>query len=82
MNGRGRVQIRELRVDLEEFRLCDVNLDIAAGDYFVVLGPTGAGKTVLLEAIAGLPQPRQGRILLGREDMTHATPERRGIGLL
>jgi len=81
MRGGG-VEIKGLWVELEEFRLCDVNLDIAAGEYFVVLGPTGAGKTVLLETIAGLHRPRQGRILLAGEDITHAPPERRGIGFV
>jgi len=80
-NGRG-VEIRGLWVNLEEFRLCDINLDIAAGEYFVVLGPTGAGKTVLLETIAGLYRPDKGRILLAGEDITHAPPERRDIGFV
>jgi len=78
----GSVQVRDLGVDLEEFRLCDVNLDVAAGEYFVILGPTGAGKTVLLETIAGLHRPLKGRILLAGEDVTHAPPERRGIGFV
>jgi len=81
MKGGG-VEIKGLWVELEEFRLCDVNLDIAAGEYFVVLGPTGAGKTVLLETIAGLHRPFRGRILLAGEDITHAPPERRGIGFV
>ena len=82
MKGHGSVQIWELGVDLEEFRLCDVNLDIADGEYFVVLGPTGAGKTVLLETIAGLHRPLRGRVLLAGEDVTQAPPERRGIGFV
>jgi len=81
MRGGG-VEIKGLWVELEEFRLCDINLDIAAGEYFIVLGPTGAGKTVLLETIAGLHRPRRGRILLAGEDITHAPPERRGIGFV
>jgi len=80
-NGRA-VEIRGLWVDLGEFRLCDINLDIAAGEYFVILGPTGVGKTVLLEAIAGLHRPRRGRILLAGQDITHTPPERRGIGFV
>jgi len=82
VKGRGSVEIRYLWVDLEEFRLCDINLDITDGEYFIVLGPTGAGKTVLLETIAGLHQPRKGRILLAGEDVTHAPPERRGTGFV
>ncbi len=82
MKGHGSVQIRELGVDLEEFRLCDVNLDIADGEYFVILGPTGTGKTVLLEAIAGLHRLGRGHIFLAGEDVTNAPPERRGIGFV
>jgi len=76
------VQVRDLCVDLHEFHLHDVSLDIAAGEYFVILGPTGAGKTVLLETIAGLHSPRKGSIFLDGEDVTNVAPERRGIGFV
>jgi len=82
MKKRGNVQIRNLQVSLKEFCLCDINLDIADGEYFVILGPTGTGKTVLLETIAGLHRSHRGRILLAGEDITHAPPERRGIGFV
>jgi ABC-type sugar transport system ATPase subunit len=45
---------------LGEFRLSDVSLSVADGEYFIVLGPTGAGKTILLEMIAGIYSPTQG----------------------
>jgi len=48
------IQIKNLHVDLKDFRLQDINLTVSDGEYFIVLGPTGAGKTVLLESIAGL----------------------------
>jgi molybdopterin-binding protein len=76
------VQVRDLWVDLDEFHLREINLDVAAGEYFVVLGPTGAGKTVLLETVAGLHQPRKGQIMLDGEDVTDAPPEQRGIGFV
>ncbi|MCK4316948.1 MAG: ATP-binding cassette domain-containing protein [Anaerolineae bacterium] len=76
------MQVRDLWVDLDEFHLREINLDVAAGEYFVVLGPTGAGKTVLLETVAGLHQPRKGHIMLDGEDVTDAPPERRGIGFV
>ncbi len=82
MKHSGRVQVRDLWVDLKEFHLREIDLDIAPGQYFVILGPTGAGKTVLLEAIAGLHQLRRGRILIDGEDVTAAPPERRGIGFV
>ncbi|KAF5433740.1 molybdate transport system ATP-binding protein [Candidatus Methanophagaceae archaeon] len=53
------IRIEDLTVDLAEFILKDVNLEIKRGEYFVVLGPTGSGKSVLLETIAGLYQAKQ-----------------------
>lgn len=82
MERRARVQVHDLWVDLREFHLREINLEIAAGEYFVVLGPTGAGKTVLLETLAGLHSPHRGRILLNGEDLTPLPPERRGIGFV
>jgi molybdenum ABC transporter ATP-binding protein len=67
---------------LGSFRLNDVSLSINKGDYYFIVGPSGAGKTVLLEAIAGLHRPEQGRILLRDEDITALPPEKRGISLV
>lgn len=53
------IRIEDLTVDLAEFILKDVNLEIKRGEYFVVLGPTGSGKSVLLETIAGLYQAKK-----------------------
>jgi len=49
---------------LGDFRLYDINVSVASGEFFVILGPSGAGKTVLLDLIAGFVYPRQGRVLL------------------
>ncbi len=76
------VQLRDLWIDLAEFHLRHIDLDIQAGEYFIILGPTGAGKTVLLETIAGLHRPRSGRVLLDGQDVTHEPPERRRIGFV
>lgn len=76
------VRIDHVDVTVGEFRLRDVNLDIREGEYFVVLGPTGAGKTVLLECIAGLVRPARGRVWLGGRDVTTLPPEQRQVGYL
>ena len=76
------VSIRDLWVDLGTFHLHGLNLDVEAGEYFVILGPTGAGKTVLLESIAGLYPLSRGRVLLDGRDVTRLPPERRGIGFV
>ena len=82
MKNKVSVQIKNLWVDLKEFHLREIDLEVAAGEYFVVLGPTGAGKTVLLETIAGLFEPHRGQILMDGEEITDLPPERRGIGFV
>ncbi len=67
---------------LGSFSLNDVSLSINRGDYYFIVGPSGAGKTVLLEAIAGLHRPDSGRILLRDEEITALSPDKRGIGLV
>ena len=67
---------------LGEFRLKDIDLSIDEGDFFVLMGPTGAGKTVLLEAIAGLTPVLSGTIAVNGRDMTCLPPEQRGIGIM
>ncbi len=69
-------------MDLGEFILKDVSLEIKRGEYFVVLGPTGAGKSVLLETIAGLYQPQKGVIEINGRDVTRAEPRRRNISIV
>jgi ABC-type Fe3+/spermidine/putrescine transport system ATPase subunit len=74
------IEIKGLSLNLGEFHLEDINLSIADGEYFVVLGPTGAGKTVLMECIAGIHHIRDGEIWLDGADITRLSPEERGIG--
>lgn len=62
------------------FLLSRVSLDVAAGEYVVLMGRTGAGKTTLLEAICGLRPVRAGRIVLGGRDVTALPPAARGVG--
>jgi molybdate transport system ATP-binding protein/molybdate/tungstate transport system ATP-binding protein len=82
MKNYASVRVRDLWIDLKEFHLRQINLAVAAGEYFVILGPTGSGKTVLLETIAGLYQPLKGRVLFSGQDVTNAPPEKRGIGFV
>jgi len=74
------IQIRDLSLDLDEFHLRHVNLTAAEGEYLVLLGPTGAGKTVLLECIVGLHRRHAGTIAVDGVDVTRLFPEERSIG--
>jgi ABC-type Fe3+/spermidine/putrescine transport system ATPase subunit len=61
------------------FRL-DVSLEIADGEYFVLMGPTGSGKTACIECVAGLRPLTSGRIEIGGRDVTGTAPRRRSVG--
>ena len=76
------IEVKHLYVDLGEFVLTDVSLHIKEGEYFIVLGPTGAGKTVLLESIAGLYPIKSGEIWLRGKEMSRVEPENRGISIV
>jgi len=74
------IQIKNLSLQLGSFLLKDINLTIVDREYFIILGPTGAGKTVLLECIAGLHRIKQGEIWVDQNEVTRLTPEERHIG--
>jgi len=65
-----------------DFSLKNVSFSINNGEYFVILGPTAAGKTLILETIAGFYIPRRGKIFLKGKNSTHIQPERRNIGFV
>src|SRR3954453_5329153 len=54
--------------------LDDLRLDVPEGSFFVLLGPSGAGKTTTLRVIAGLEKPDWGTVHLDGLDATDATP--------
>ncbi len=60
----------------------DVSLTVNDGEYVVIAGPTGAGKTTTLKMIAGLITPDAGHIYFDDEDVTDIPPEDRNVGLL
>jgi molybdate/tungstate transport system ATP-binding protein len=74
------LRVERLSIRLGEFDLRNISLEVREGEYFVLLGPTGTGKTVLVECIAGLHRPKSGRIFLNGRDITDLPPEERGIG--
>jgi len=76
------IAIKNLERSWKDFNLKDINLTIDRGEYFVILGPTGSGKTLLLELIAGFYIPDTGEIWIDRANVTNITPEERGVGFV
>lgn len=60
----------------------DVTLEIDDREFFVLLGPTGAGKTTTLRCIAGLEKPENGDILIDGESVTGWSPAERDVALV
>ncbi len=60
----------------------DLDLDINEGELITLLGPSGCGKTTTMRAIAGLMQPKSGRIFIDGVDVTRVSANKRQIGLV
>ncbi len=76
------VRVEKLSVRAGAFGLDQVSFHIASGEYAVLMGRTGCGKTTILEAICGLKQVVSGRIFLDGKDVTGLPPGARGIGFV
>lgn len=59
-----------------------VDLDVADGEFIVLLGPTGAGKTTALRLLAGLEKPDQGTVEIGDVDVTDRLPVYRDVAFV
>ena len=64
----GRLELRNVYKDFGGFKLDNVNLTLEAGEYFVLVGPTGSGKTLLLETINGFHRVDYGIVLFDGRD--------------
>ena len=59
-----------------------VNLDAASGEFIVLLGPSGAGKTTTLRLVAGLETPDAGQVHIGGRDVTKLAPALRDVAFV
>jgi multiple sugar transport system ATP-binding protein len=77
------VEIKDLDLNFGAVKvLKQLNLDIAEGEFLVLLGSSGCGKSTLLNCIAGLLDVTDGQIFIKGENVTWAEPSDRGIGMV
>ena len=74
------VELHNVTIRSGPFTLAGISLTVPAGEYAVLMGKTGEGKTTILEAICGLRKVTAGRIVLDGADVTHLHPADRGVG--
>ena len=73
--------VKNLSYKLKNFALQDIRFEVGKGEYFVLLGQSGSGKTLLLESIAGFNQV-QGEIIFDGVDISKLSPENRDVGFV
>jgi len=75
------LRIENLHLNKEGFSLENISFEVQPNSYFVILGKTGSGKTMLLESIAGI-QEVEGQLYWNDEEITTFPPEKRGFGFV
>ena len=76
------IELENISIELGDFSLKNCSLTIRDNDYYVIMGPSGAGKTILLELIAGILTPDNGKISVDGKDIAKIPPEKRNISIV
>ncbi len=74
------IELQNFSLKVDEFSLTGVTCRVSEGDYAVLMGPTGCGKTTVIEIICGLRKPAGGKVIVAGEDVTRSLPGDRQIG--
>lgn len=76
------LKLEHINKKLGDFKLKDISFQVKEGEYFVILGPTGTGKSIVLETIAGVHSPDSGSIYINNIDISDVPPQHRNIGFV
>ena len=76
------LNVDNIAVTLGDCRLRELSLDVDVGEYYMLLGASGAGKTVLLKTLAGIHPSETGSIVVDGEAVTHERIQRRPLALV
>ncbi len=77
-----KLSVEHLSVMADGFSLRDITFAVEEGDYFVLLGASGSGKTVLLETLAGFRSPDEGQILLDGKEVSRRPIQQRNMAMV
>jgi len=73
------IRIEGLTIIFDSFKIKDLSIKIEEEGFHFLLGPTGSGKTLILESVMGLHKPRKGKIWIGEREVQALPPEQREI---
>ena len=76
------IELDHLYLNLPGFSLSDIHLAVEEGDFFALIGPTGSGKSLILEGMMGLMPFDRGRVRVGGRDITEVPVERRPLAMV
>ena len=74
------IKTHALSFAVGDFKLNQINIEIQEGEYFVLLGRPGSGKTTFIECLCGLNRVHSGKVYIDGKDVTNLEPRKRGIG--
>ncbi len=76
------IQCKDIAIRQGSFTLDNISFTIETGEYACLVGPTGVGKTTIMEAICGLRRTQSGKVILNDRDITLLRPGERNIGFV
>ena len=76
------IHLKNINLTLPDFSLKDINLHVKKNDFFSLIGPTGSGKSLLLEGMMGLIPFSSGNLFLENRDITNLAVEKRNLAIV
>ena len=76
------LKLKNISINFGDFYLNNLSISVKKGDYYVILGESGAGKSIILELISGLRKPSSGTIFFNGKNITNMPVQKRNVGLV
>lgn len=76
------LSLENINIKYEAFSIKNLSMKVEEGEYCVILGESGAGKSIILEMLCGLIQANSGKIIFKNKDITNLSIQKRDIGIV